>query len=84
MTAKFKYRNRDNLKAKRGIANFQIHRKPVKRNDFIGYPFKILTYGDLAKATVPTMTFEIHVGDDGFMNTSDWARTRKGWRLSLH
>lgn len=45
--------------------------------------FGVQAYAELARATVPTMTIQIAVGDDVFVSKADWRRTRSGWLLGF-
>jgi hypothetical protein len=48
------------------------------------YFFTLQAYADLAGATLPMMTAQILVGDDVFINKSEWKRTSQGWQTDFH
>jgi hypothetical protein len=75
----FKYHERAASRAKSGIARFEI----IYRSHSSRYQFRIQTYADLSSATDPAMTFQIRIGDDSFVDSSTWVRTRTGWALTL-
>jgi cysteine-rich repeat protein len=44
---------------------------------------KVLAYGDLGAATLPTMALQVKIGDDVFYTRGDWKRTSHGWKLEF-
>ncbi len=75
----FRFRNRLAQRQRDGLARFDVRYFP-KRNTFT---FVLKTYGDLSKATIAQMGFQVSIGDDGFLNQSSWQETPKGWLLTL-
>ncbi len=73
-SGKFFHRNSENTRARNGVGRFVLSKKLTRHGAFEGYQFYVTMYGDLALATVPKMTFQIRIGDDAFVNTSDWKR----------
>lgn len=75
----FRFRNKLAQRNRSGLARFDVRFFPKRNN----YTFVLKTYGDLSKATLADMGFQISIGDDGFLNKSTWQSTPKGWILSL-
>ena len=73
MRNKLAQRNRE------GLARFDLRYYP--RRDI--FTFVVKSYGDLSLATEAKMSVQLAIGDDGFLNTSTWARLPKGWLLTL-
>jgi hypothetical protein len=44
--------------------------------------FRVRFYGDLSRATLPTMTAQWLIGTEGFVDKgATWVETPRGWRL---
>jgi hypothetical protein len=43
----------------------------------------VKAYGDLSAATLATMSLQVTIGNDSFLNQSDWVPTGSGWKLVL-
>jgi hypothetical protein len=75
----FRYRNRLAQQQRSGLARFDLRYFP-KRDAFT---FVLKTYGDLSAATLANMSLQVVIGDDAFLNQSTWAKTPRGWVLTL-
>jgi cysteine-rich repeat protein len=75
----FRFRNKLAQRNRSGLARFDVRFYPKRNN----YTFVLKTYGDLSKATLAQMGFQLAIGDDGFLNQSTWQSNPKGWVLSL-
>jgi cysteine-rich repeat protein len=47
------------------------------------YFFRLRSYGDLSRATLPVMTVQFLLGDETFSSKSEWKRTRTGWKTDF-
>jgi cysteine-rich repeat protein len=75
----FRFKDKRAQRNRSGLARFDLRYFPRRDN----YTFVVKAYGDLEKATVPLMSVQLAIGDDGFLNTSTWAKSPAGWILSL-
>lgn len=75
----YRYRNKLAQRNRDGLARFDLRFFP--RRDL--FTFVVKSYGDLSLATEAKMSVQLVIGDDGFLNTSTWARLPKGWLLTL-
>jgi cysteine-rich repeat protein len=75
---KFRFRDNAAKLAHSGLWSLEIRWRPGR-----GYVFRAKAYDDLAAATEALMTVQFHVGDDAFMNSSEWQQTSRGWKLEL-
>ncbi len=75
----YRFRNKLAQRQRSGLARFDVRYFPKRDN----FTFVLKTYGDLSKATLADMAFQIQIGDDGFLNKSTWVKTTKGWVLML-
>ena len=67
-----------------GSAHHGVFRMRFKRRQEetgIAYPFFFTAYGDLSAATVPTMTFQIQIGNDVGAVTRTWTGEPGRWKL---
>jgi hypothetical protein len=76
---RFDYRNLAARRMRRGIARLTIQERPSRGH----FRLTLEAYGDLRAATEPEMTLQIKIGDDVFVKTAAWARSRTGWTLRV-
>jgi hypothetical protein len=75
---RFRFRDNAAKLAHSGVWSLEIRFRPGR-----GYVFRVKAYDDLAAATAALMTVQFHIGDDAFMNRSEWQQTSRGWKLEL-
>ena len=72
---------RDGRGQRAGISRLVVKAKTI--NGRLTYPFKMLAYGDLSRATLAEMTTQITYGGDVAWVTGTWAGSpKKGWKLN--
>jgi cysteine-rich repeat protein len=75
----FRFKDRLAQRNRNGLARFDLRYFP-NRDQFT---FVVKAYGDLSKATEAAMGVQLLIDTDAFKNESVWAKTPRGWLLTL-
>jgi cysteine-rich repeat protein len=75
----FRFKDRTAQRNRNGLARFDLRYFP-NRDQFT---FVVKAYGDLSKATEAAMGVQLLIDTDAFKNESVWAKTPRGWLLTL-